>query len=98
VTVRILDSDNAVDTNATGNITVAIGTNPGGGTLSGTLTQAAVAGVATFNDLSINNDGSGYTLTATHADCTLDTSDPFDITSAPGGTLNSKLALLGVGV
>ena len=48
----------------TGSVTVAIGSNPGGGTLSGTTTVAAVAGVATFASLSVSKSGSGYTLTA----------------------------------
>ena len=43
---------------------MAIGTNPGGGTLSGTSPVAAVAGVATFTNLSIDKAGTGYTLTA----------------------------------
>src|SRR5438046_1665654 len=47
-----------------GNVTVAIGTNPAGGTLSGTTTVAAVGGVATLSDLSVDKSGSGYTLTA----------------------------------
>ena len=46
-------------------MTLSLGNNPGGGTLSGTLTVAAVNGVATFNNLSINAAGSGYTLVAT---------------------------------
>ena len=49
---------------AIASITVAIGTNPGGGTLSGTTTVAAVSGVATFSTLSINAAGAGYTLNA----------------------------------
>src|SRR5262249_6631505 len=41
-------------------VTISIGTNPGGGTLSGTKTRLTDAtGVATFDDLSINNPGSG---------------------------------------
>lgn len=48
-----------------GNVTLAFGENPGSATLSGTLTQAAVAGVATFPGISINNPGTGYTLIAT---------------------------------
>ena len=48
----------------TGPVTVAIGTNPTGGSLSGTATVAAVAGAAAFADLSINRVGTGYTLTA----------------------------------
>ena len=46
-------------------MTLAIGTNPERGTLSGTLTSAAVAGVATFAGISINKPGTGYTLKAT---------------------------------
>ncbi len=50
---------------ATDAVTVAIGTNPGGGTLSGTTTVNAVAGVASFTDLTIDQMGTGYTLVAT---------------------------------
>ena len=55
-----------VATSFTGNVTVAIGTNPapGTGVLSGTLTQPAALGVATFNDLKIDKPNNGYTLTA----------------------------------
>ena len=38
-----------------------LGANPGSGTLGGTLTVAAVNGVATFSNLSINKAGTGYT-------------------------------------
>src|SRR5204863_105903 len=48
----------------TGSVTVALGTNPGGSTLGGTTTVAAVNGVATFVDLSLNKTGTGYWLTA----------------------------------
>ena len=43
---------------------MAIGTNAGNGVLSGTTTVTAINGVATFNNLSINKTGVGYTLTA----------------------------------
>jgi len=66
---------------ATALVTVAIGTNPSGGTLSGTLTQSAVSGVATFGDLSINAAGSGYTLTTTASGVAGATSAPFTISS-----------------
>src|SRR5439155_918889 len=65
-----------------GNVTVAIGTNPAGGTLSGTRTIAAVAGVATFSTLSIDKAGSGYTLAATAPGLAGDTSAGFTV--APG--------------
>src|SRR5438309_2070640 len=38
----------------TGNVTVVLGTNPGGGTLSGTTTVAAVNGVASFSPLTLD--------------------------------------------
>src|SRR5439155_18724727 len=64
VTVRIVDQFGNTTT-STDSVTVAIGTNPSSGTLSGTATVAAVAGVATFSGLSIDKTGTGYTLTAT---------------------------------
>jgi parallel beta-helix repeat protein len=79
VTVLILDANNNV-TSSTASVTVAIGTNPGGGALSGTLPKAAVAGTATFNDLAIDKPGAGYTLTAASTGLTGATSGTFDIT------------------
>lgn len=62
-------------------VTVALGANPGSGTLSGTLTASTNAsGVATFSNLSINKVGTGYTLTATSTGLTGATSNPFNIT------------------
>src|SRR5437667_175579 len=58
---------------------MAIGTNPSTGTLSGTKSVAAVAGVATISGLSIDKEGTGYTLTATGAGST--TSTAFNITA-----------------
>jgi hypothetical protein len=66
VTVQTLDQYGNICTNDNASvITMAIGVNPSGGVLSGTLIQVVVNGVATFNDLSINNAGVGYTLRAT---------------------------------
>ena len=62
VQVTAEDSSSGTLTTFTGGITVAIGSGPG--TLSGTATQSAVAGVATFGDLSINKIANGDTLTA----------------------------------
>src|SRR5438094_2305233 len=53
---------NGNQTSSTASITVAIGSNPSGGTLSGTTTVAAASGVATFSQLSINAGATGYTL------------------------------------
>ncbi len=68
VTVQVLNQCNLLMTSATNNITLGIGNNAGGGTLSGMLTKAAVSGVATFSNLSINKAGTGYTMTAAVAD------------------------------
>jgi len=65
VEVTAQDASGNTATAFSGNVTVTLGTNPGGGTLSGTATVAASAGVATFSTLSINKAGAGYTLTAT---------------------------------
>src|SRR5438034_884572 len=79
VQVTALDASNNTATGFTGNVTVAIGTNPGSGTLAGTATVAASAGVATFANLSIDKAGTGYTLTATGAGSA--TSTAFNITA-----------------
>src|SRR5213076_616487 len=79
VQVTAQDGNGNTATGFTGNITVAIGTNPSSGTLSGTKTAAAVAGVASFSGLSIDKAGTGYTLTATGAGST--TSAAFNITA-----------------
>ena len=63
-------------------VTLSIGINPGGGTLSGTLTVTVVNGVATFDDLSIDQPGVGYTLHATVGGSLPDIdSDPFTVTA-----------------
>jgi hypothetical protein len=55
-------------------VTVAIGSNPGAGLLSGTVTLNASGGVASFSNLSIDRPGIGYTLTATSPGITPSTS------------------------
>src|SRR5207245_9196554 len=64
VQVTARDGQGNTATGFTGNVTVAIGANPSGGTLAGTATVAAVSGVATFSGLSIDKAGTGYTLVA----------------------------------
>ncbi|MDR6505127.1 hypothetical protein [Arthrobacter oryzae] len=64
-------------------VTIGIGNNPGGGTLSGTLTATTnIWGEATFTGLSINKAGTGYTLIASRAGYSGAVSTPFAVTAA----------------
>ncbi len=102
VQVSIVDAYGNVVTGATDNVTLAIGNNPSGGTLSGTTTVAATGGVATFSGLSINLVGTGYTLTASAAGLGTATSVGFNVTHGPldhflveaagGGPIGNQLA------
>jgi len=82
VEVTARDAFGNVATTFTNPITVAIGTNPSGGVLSGTLNPNAVAGVATYGNLSINMGGSGYTLTAAATGLSGATSTAFTISAS----------------
>jgi hypothetical protein len=62
VTVAAVDDDGDVIADATGDVTVTLAPSPGA--LSGTTTQPLVAGVATFDDLSVGVTGPSFTLTA----------------------------------
>ncbi len=105
-TVTARDSLGNVATGFAGNVTLAIGTNPGGGALSGTPTVAAVSGVAAFSGLSINKAGTGYTLTASATGvATGATSAAFNITAGTAAQLafttqppSSSVAGTGFGV
>ncbi|MEW6510857.1 MAG: FlgD immunoglobulin-like domain containing protein [Bacteroidota bacterium] len=88
VTVRIEDALGNLITTDTRNVSLAIGTNPGGGTLTGGGPIAAVGGVATFSGLSINLTGNGYTLVASSSPVlTGETSTAFNITAGAASRL-----------
>jgi len=87
ITVQVEDANGNLVTTSTGSIAVAIGTNPGGGSLGGTLTQSAVNGVATFANLSINKTGTGYTLAAGSTGLAGTTSNAFNITAGAASKL-----------
>jgi hypothetical protein len=72
---------------ATNAITIAIGTNPSGGTLGGTTTLNAANGVATFTNLGIDRPGSGYTLVASAPGLTGAATAPFTITLTPASII-----------
>jgi hypothetical protein len=85
--VEIQDRLGNLVTNATDGVTIAIGTNPGGARASGTLTVAAIGGVATFADVSLDKAGTGYTLTASATGLVDVTSAPFNVNSGPAANL-----------
>ena len=67
VVVHALNSLGQVAAGYNGNVTIAIANNPTTAVLSGTLTVAAVAGVATFSNLKLSRSGEGFTLRASDA-------------------------------
>ncbi|MDQ1703278.1 MAG: trimeric autotransporter adhesin, partial [Frankiaceae bacterium] len=67
--VKVEDAGgNVITTDNTTAVTLTIGTNPAGGTLSGCTTNpiTVASGVATFAGCKINTAGTGYTLTTTN--------------------------------
>ena len=84
IQVQVQDTLGNVDTSFTASVTVAIGTNPVGGRLSGTTSVTPVNGVALFGDLSIDRAGTGYTLSATAPGATGATSASFNVSAATG--------------
>src|SRR3990170_2755654 len=79
--VTIQDAAGATVTTSTATVVLALGANPGGGTLSctGGLSKAAVNGVAAFSGCAINSVGVGYTLAAASSGLTGATSALFDV-------------------
>lgn len=67
---------------STANVTLTIGAGPGGSALGGTPTQAAVAGVATFNNITLTPAATSYQLTASSPSITSATSPVFTITAS----------------
>jgi hypothetical protein len=78
VAVEVLDNTGQRLTTATNPITLTLS----GGTLTGTATANAVAGLATFNGLSISGVATGTIMTATSGTLTVQSS-PFNVTAGP---------------
>ncbi|MHB1557452.1 MAG: hypothetical protein ACYC61_08230 [Isosphaeraceae bacterium] len=87
LTVQVESPDGSLVTGASGTITVALGNDPGGASLGGTLTATMSGGVATFSGLSIDQAGTGYTLTVSGSGLTSATSASFDVAAAAGSQL-----------
>jgi YVTN family beta-propeller protein len=87
VQVAVLDNFGNVHADASDPITLSLGTNPGGATLYGPSTANAVNGIATFQELGIAIDATGYTLIASAAGLTPAVSNSFDIHAVPPAKL-----------
>jgi hypothetical protein len=81
IRVEIRNNAGQVVTNSTLPVTMSITPNTGtpGAALSGQLVVNAENGIATFNNLRINQTGTGYTLTASAPGLTSVTTVPFDV-------------------
>ncbi len=89
VQVAVEDGSGNVVTTANNSITLSLNQNGNTGTLSGTLTQSAVNGVATFNNLSVSSAGTGYTLQASSAGFGNVNSSSFAISAGVAATCTS---------
>jgi hypothetical protein len=81
VAISAETASGAVDSSFQGSVTITLASNPGSGTLGGTLTVTAVKGVATFANLTISNAGSGYTLQASSSGLATVTTSSFTVTA-----------------
>jgi hypothetical protein len=95
VTVEIQDAAGNKVTTATNTVTIELDANPGDAVLTGTTSKEAVGGIATFNDLSLDQTGAGYTLAAASSGLAGATSSPFDIVTA--GTDQASAPLISPG-
>lgn len=86
VRVTVYDAAGNQDRTYTGPVTLSIGFNPSGGTLTGGGTivmDLGLGGVVQWERMSIDKPGFGYTLHATSPGLREAFSDPLDITAGP---------------
>ena len=82
VTLDVEDTFGNLITDDNSTITLALGGGAAGAALHGTIQLAAINGVATFSDLSVDTKGTQYTLSATDGALTGAISAPFTIGGA----------------
>ncbi|HZP65468.1 MAG TPA: protease pro-enzyme activation domain-containing protein, partial [Rudaea sp.] len=87
VKVSVEDASGNVVTTDTSTVTLSLSGGTVGATLGGTKSVAAVAGVATFSNLTVDKVGSGYTLGATDSTLTAASSSAFKITAGAATSL-----------
>jgi hypothetical protein len=87
LTVKAEDSSGTVDSSFNGTVTVALSNNPGGASLSGTLTATSQNGVASFSDLMLKKAGTGYTLLVSASGLGNATTSAINVTPAAASQL-----------
>jgi pseudomonalisin len=87
VKVSVESSTGAVVATDTSAVTLALSGGTAGATFGGTKTVNAVAGVATFSNLTVNKVGTGYLLNATDGTLTAAASTSFNITAGTATSL-----------
>src|SRR5207244_2627817 len=87
VTVKILDAYGNLETGDNTDQVSLLLNNAAGATLSGTNPVTVSGGIATFSNLSINQAGTGYTLSASSGSLSGATSTAFNITTAASGSV-----------
>lgn len=87
--VAILDAQGNIVPTASNTVAVYItaGTGTPGATLTGAVSVAAAGGIATFSNLAVSAEGTGYTLTAAAPGLASDVSAVFNITTPPPATV-----------
>ena len=83
VVVSAVDTDGDPVSNFTGAVNVALSANPSGGTLAGTSSVNAVAGVASFAAINIIKPGTGYAIQATSGSLPPVSTPSFNIVPGP---------------
>ena len=93
VEVQVMATDNSGAAVSGVTITLSIGVNPGGGTLTGTTSViTGIAGIATFSELFINESGAGYTLVASATGVSPVSSNAFNVSPQAVPSLSGSLA------
>ena len=89
-TVRIALQDDLLTTviGASNPVTISLAGNPTGATLSGATTVNPVNGIVSFNTLSLNRVGTGYTFLVTSPGLIAATSIPFNVTAGAASQLS----------
>src|SRR5262249_16508822 len=87
VGVAAEDAFGNIDSAYSGNVNVALASNPPGDTLGGPATVRSSAGLAMFSSLSLTSATGGDTLRVTSGNLAGTTTNPLTITAAPASQL-----------